>query len=128
MYEEFDRQGKHVKYHAHDRNTSVNKHIKDRQGTSNSIDTRHATKPIKCGFKKIACGSKAHSERTWYPELMDKGSKFHYHVYFSMEKCNGNANTLRHYLDVSEQHFQNNHVQCHNNSPCKRLVGWLFWV
>ena len=37
-----------------------------------------------------------------------------------MENCNGNVDTLRHYLDISVQHFQNNHVQCHNDTPCKR--------
>ena len=124
MYEEFDRLGIEVKDHAHDRNTSVNKQVKDRPGTTNSNDAWHGAKPIKCGFKKIASGSRANSGRTWHPELADKAAKFRNHVYFSMEKCNGSAATLRNFLDNSVLHFQNNHVQCHIDSPCK-LPGYV---
>ena len=124
MYEEFDRLGIDVKDHAHDRNTSVNKQVKDRPGTTNSNDAWHGAKPIKFGFKKIASGSRANNGRTWHPELADKGAKFRNHVYFSMEKCNGNAASLRNLLDNSVSHFQNNHIHCHIDSPCK-LPGYV---
>ena len=119
MYEEFDRLGIEIKDHAHDRNSSVNKQIKDRPGTTNSNDAWHGAKHIKCGFKKNATGSRANRGQTWHPELADKGSKFRNHVYFSMEKCDGNAANLRNLLDGSVLHFQNIHAQCHIDSPCK---------
>ena len=105
-------------------NSSVNKQIKERQGTTNSNEPWHGVKPIKCGFKKIACGSRANVGRTWHPELADKGSKFCNHVYFSMEKCHGNAAGLRNSLGNSVLHFQNNHMQCDNDSPCT-LPGYI---
>ena len=119
MYEGFDRDGITVVDHAHDRNSSVNKQIKDRQGTTNSNDPWHGTKPIKSAFKKIASGSRVNIGRTWHPELSDKGAKFRNHVYYSMEHCNGNAATLRQMLDSCILHFQNNHQQCSDESPCK---------
>ena len=91
MYENFDREGIKIIDHAHDRNSSVNKQVKDRQGTTNSNDPWHGTKPIKCAFKKIASGSRANIGRTWHPELSDKGSKFRNQGNRSMEHCNGNA-------------------------------------
>ena len=118
MYEEFDRLGIEIKDHFHDRNSSVNKQIKDRPGTTNSNDAWHGAKPIKCGLKN-ATGSRANCGQTWHPELADKGSKFRNHVYFSMEKCDGNAANLRNLLDGRVLHFQNIHAQCHNKSHCK---------
>ena len=119
MYEGFDRDGIIVVDHAHDRNSSVNKQIKDRQGTTISNDPWHGTKPIKSAFKKIASGSRVNIGRTWHPELSDKGAKFRNHVYYSMEHCNGNAATLRQMLDSCILHFQNNHQQCSDESQCK---------
>lgn len=124
MYEDFDRAGIKIIDHAHDRNTSVNKQVKDRQGTTNSNDPWHGTKPIKAGFKKIASGSRANQGITWHPELTDKGSKFRNHVYYSMTHCNGNAATLRQLLDNCVLHFQNNHTRCSDNSPC-RIPGYI---
>ena len=124
MYDTFDREGIKIIDHAHDRNSSVNKQVKDRQGTTNSNDPWHGTKPIKSAFKKIASGSRANIGRTWHPELSDKGSKFRNHVYHSMEHCNGNAATLRNMLDSCILHFQNNHQQCSVESPC-RVQGYI---
>ena len=58
MYDEFDRVGIKVKDHAQDRNSAVNKQVKERQGTTNSNDPWHGVKPIKCSFKKIGWGSR----------------------------------------------------------------------
>ena len=124
MYENFDREGIKIIDHAHDRNSSVNKQVKDRQGTTNSNDPWHGTKPIKSGFKKLACGSRANIGRSWHPELSDKGSKFRNHVYYSIEHCNSNAATLRYMLDSCILHFQNNHQQCSDGSPCK-VQGYI---
>ena len=76
MYESFNREGIIMVDHVHDRNSSVNKQIKDRQGTTNSNDLWHGTKPIKAAFMKIASGAHANIGRTWHPELSDKGAKF----------------------------------------------------
>ena len=72
MYESFDREGILVVDHAHDRSASVNKQIKDRQGTTNSNESWHETKPIKAAFKKIASGARAIIGRTWHPEPSEK--------------------------------------------------------
>ena len=41
-----------------------------------------------------------------------------------MEKCHGNAAGLRNSFDNSVLHFQNNQMQCDNDSPCK-LPGYI---
>ena len=119
MHEGFDRDGTKVVDHAHDRNSSVNKQIKDRQGTTSSNDSWHGTKPIKSAFKKIASGSQVNIGRTLRPELSDKRAKFRNNVYYSMEHCNGNATTLRQMLDSCILHFQVNHQHCSDESPCE---------
>ena len=76
MYEHFDKEEIKIIDHAHYRNSSVNEQVEDRQVTTYSNDPCTGTKPIKCGFKKIACGSRANIGRSWHPELSGKGSKF----------------------------------------------------
>ena len=52
MYEEFERKKVKVNIHSHDRNMSVNKAIKTKDGVRNCSGRWQATKPLSQGIKK----------------------------------------------------------------------------
>ena len=58
MYTDFQRQGVTIALHAHDRNLSVNKVIKAKDGVQNCNERWHATKPVTQGIKKISSGAR----------------------------------------------------------------------
>ncbi|MDD9362061.1 MAG: hypothetical protein PV344_03950, partial [Anaplasma sp.] len=72
LYKYFDERKIYVTDHSHDRNTTVNKIIRERNGTTNSNDRWHAAKGTLKGLKVIAFGPKKNEGKTWHPELSDK--------------------------------------------------------
>ena len=119
MYEDFQRQDITVSVHSHDRNLSVNKVIRGKDGVQNCNERWHATKPVTMGIKKISSGARKNQGKTWHPELSDKGSRVRNHLYYAIDNCRGDPNVLRQIIDVCIPHFQNNHVNCPVESSCK---------
>lgn len=122
LYEYFDAKGIQLKDHAHDRNTSVNKIIRERNGTTtNTNDRWHAAKSIKKGMMSIASGPKKTEGKTWHQELSDKCQPVRNHAYFAMATCGGNADNLRETLLNCVNHFSGDHRCCASDSQCKSV-------
>lgn len=119
MYESLDLSNIKVAHHVHDRNMTINKRLRERKQARNSNDRWHCTRPITAGVKKIGQGAQKNIGKTWHPELSDKGAAIRNHVYWCMDNCNGDAQTLRKLIESCIPHFQNNHSKCHETSHCK---------
>src|ERR1700733_2099570 len=99
---------------------TINKRLRERKQARNSNDRWHCTRPITAGVRKIGQGAQKNIGKTWHPELSDKGAAIRNHVYWSMDHCNGDAQTLRNLIDSCIPHFQNIHSTCHETSKCKQ--------
>lgn len=119
LYKYFDERNISVSDHSHDRNTTVNKIIRERNGTTNSNDRWHAAKGTLKGMKTIAFGPKKSEGKTWHPELSDKCKLVRNHVYYAMATCDGSATKLRTTLLNCVDHFCGRHSNCVEDSPCK---------
>jgi hypothetical protein len=120
MYDNFAAKGVVVRDHAHDRNVSVNRQIKER-GVNNSNDRWHVAKSVGSDMKKITCGTKKWHGKKWHTELADKASGVRNHFYWSMENANGDPKRLREMLDSIIYHYQNDHSRCvDEKSSCKQ--------
>jgi hypothetical protein len=104
--------------HAHDRNLSVNKIIKQ-NNTYNSHDRWHVAKAASKAMKAISAGAKKNLGKTWHPELGDKVTKVRNHLYWAMEHCEGDVVKLRRLLDSVVPHFMNQHDVCDPSSTCR---------
>lgn len=120
MYDTMNTSGVDIAEHAHDRNVSVNKIIKTK-GVRNVNERWHVAKSITSGMKKLGRGTKVTKGKTWHPQLDDKTAAVRDHVYWSIDHCQGDKNTLRDLLDVCIHHFQNKHDFCHITSTCRQL-------
>ena len=125
MYNDFDKLDIKVVDHAHNRNLSVNKHLREnRTETHNSNDRWHAAKSLAAAMKKISVGPNKNIGKTWHPELSDKRASFRNHVYWAMDNCGGDPEKLQFMMDNVVCHFQNNHQNCDINAKC-RLPGHI---
>lgn len=120
MYEDFVRDNVKVNVHVHDRNTSINKTVKSVSGVKNCNERWHAARPITKGLKKIGSGAKKQLGKSWHPQITDKGALVRNHMYWAMENCDNDPNTLRQHIDSCVTHFQNNHTSCHADSHCRK--------
>ncbi|XP_078689086.1 uncharacterized protein LOC144920642 [Branchiostoma floridae x Branchiostoma belcheri] len=125
LYQQFDELGVQIADHAHDRNHTINKFIKDRPPyadgtrTSNSNDTWHATKSIAKKFRKVASGARRNQGVTWHPQLADKGAAVKTHFYWSMAGCGGSEQALQQSLLNIVDHYKNQHDNCNAASRCR---------
>lgn len=119
MYDDFDKCNINVDVHVHDNNASINKAIRSRVGTTNCNERWHATRPITAGLRKIGQGAKKNENKTWHPELGDKGALVRNHVYYALDHCDGSATKLRSIILNCVKHFQNIHDECDPTSECK---------
>jgi hypothetical protein len=118
--------GVHVRLHCHDRNTSVNKFVNQRnKGTVSTNDTWHATKNLAREVKKVTTGPKYQEGKTWHPELSDKAGSVKTHVYWSMKNCEQDPEKLKLNILNITQHYQNNHQYCHETSRCKTDKNYI---
>jgi hypothetical protein len=127
MYESLTAHGVTVRDHAHDRNTTVNKDIKER-GINNSNDCWHVAKAVGLEMKKLASGPKKWHGVKWHQELADKVSGVRNHFYWAMKNAKGDANLMRTMLDNMPHHYQNNHTGCYSDSTCKKNGYIPDWV
>ncbi|CAN7979092.1 unnamed protein product [Ixodes persulcatus] len=119
LYEYFRERNITVNDHSHDRNTTVNKLIREQNGPTNSNDRWHAAKGTLKGMKAIAFGPQKNEGRTWHVELSDKCKLVRNHAYFAMATCEGSATKLRTTLLNCVDHFCGRHENCVEDSPCK---------
>lgn len=120
IYDYFDKEDCPVKLHAHDRNNSITKFVKEqRSPTENALDTWHMTKNIAKISKKITTGRKELLGKTWHPELSDKAASIKTHVYWCMKNCKGNYTKLRKSILNLVKHYQGNHLNCFETSRCR---------
>ncbi|XP_040066013.1 uncharacterized protein LOC115320344 [Ixodes scapularis] len=119
LYEYFDSKKISVLDHAHDRNTTVNKIIREKNGPSNSNDRWHAAKSLKKGFLAISSGPKRNEGKTWHVELSDKCQAVRNHAYYAMAACEGNPTKLRDIFINCVNHFEGKHEKCSEESICK---------
>ncbi|XP_070559392.1 uncharacterized protein [Ptychodera flava] len=134
FYEWADENAVPVDIHAHDRNASVNKFIREeRPETQNSNDTWHVTKQVGREVKKITSGAQRNHGKTWHADLSDKGASIKTHFYWCMKhaktymrETGHDTNTreeacqiLRQRLDNIVNHYQGNHGECHPTSGCR---------
>ena len=76
-----------VHAHAHDRNGSVNKFIRDdRVEVINQNDTWHAGKSVEMAINKIARGPKKSHGKTWHEEITDKVLSVRTHVQYAIRR------------------------------------------
>ena len=109
-----------VHTHAHGRNASVNKFLRDeRKDTINQNETWHAAKSVEKEISRVAKGPKYRHRRDWHEQISDKVHSVRLHVQYSMRNCNGDAENLRQRLDNITEHYQNRHAQCPDVSRCR---------
>ena len=120
MYADFAANGIKVTHHAHDRNMSINKRLREGKQAKNSNDRWHCTRAVTSNVKKMgACTKAIVWGKTWHPQLADKSAVLRNHVYWCMDHCNGDANELRRLIDSCITHFQGDHSSCHISSGCR---------
>jgi hypothetical protein len=109
-----------VHIHAHDRNTSVNKFIRDeRPNTLNQNDTWHAAKSVEKAISAVGKGPKRQHGKTWHEEICDKIHSVRVHVQHAIRNCDNNPQFLRDKMDNVVEHYKNNHVNCSEESRCR---------
>ena len=109
-----------VQAHAHDRNLSVNKYIRENETTTNQNDTWHAGKQVEKMLSNVAKGPLYKEGSTWHRQLSDKVASIRTHIHYSIRNCGQNTITLRQNLDNIVQHYKNVHVGCSIESRCRR--------
>lgn len=119
IYASLDANNVQVRRHAHDRNASINKFIREqRKSTINQNDTWHVSVSIEKQLKKISAGAKCREGKTWSVQLSDKVGPVKTHVQYSMRNCEGNKTKLISMLDNIVLHYENKHDNCPSSSRC----------
>lgn len=110
-----------VHVHAHDRNASVNKYIREeRPDTLNQNDTWHAAKSVERVINIVGKGSKRQHRQTWHEEISDKVHSVRVHVQYSIRNCHNDPRILREKLDNVVEHYKNIHENCSDESRCRQ--------
>ena len=121
VYTYLDSQDVSVAVHAHDRNTSINKFVREKQPlTRNQNDTWHSVKSLKKELSKIGAGPKKLKGKTWHWQLEDKAEPVATHAHWAIRNCNGSAELLQEKLLNIVEHYKNRHDMCDSSSRCRR--------
>lgn len=125
VYDYLDGQSVSVAVHAHDRNTSINKLVRDSQpATISQNDTWHSVKALKKAVAKIGAGPKYMKGKSWHWQLEDKADHVATHAHWAIRNCGQCADTLKSSLTNIVKHYQNQHDHCCPLSRCKRDPGY----
>ena len=109
-----------VAFHAHDRNLSISKYVREKQPlTVNQCDTWHAGKSVEKEVGKVTKGTIAKHGITWHRQLSDKCASIRTHVHWSIRNCQHNEQILRDNIDNIINHYSNVHTHCSEGSRCK---------
>ena len=119
LYDHFEKEGVGIRVHAHDRNQSINKFIRETTTATNQNDIWHGIKSLKKSVSKIVSGPQYKEGQAWHQELKDKLEPMCTHAHWAARNCDGNSNKLRASLLNSVAHFKNYHSECPEISRCK---------
>ena len=110
----------HVALHAHDRNMSINKLVREEfPYTRNQNDVWHTTKALEKEIIQISKGPKYKHGQTWHEQLSDKTAAIRTHANYVIRASQGDAQVIRTGMDNIPNHYMNNHIQCLPLSRCK---------
>ena len=90
IYQHLKNQSVAVGVHAHDRNLSINKFIREECDSGSQNDNWHAVKSVKASLKKISSGSAYLEAKTWSSQLDDKAEPVATHFHSAIRNCEEN--------------------------------------
>ena len=109
-----------IRTHAHDRNTSINKYVRDNHKfTLSQNDPWHCIKSLKKAVLKIGSGPKYLKGKSWHIQLEDKSEDVATHAHWTIRNCGQNVECLRQTLLNAIEHYKDNHAHCHSSSRCQ---------
>lgn len=120
IYQHLQNQNVTAGVHAHDRNLSINKFIREECDSESQNDTWHAVKSVKAALKKISCGPAYMEGKTWSNQLDDKVEPVATHFHWAIRNCEENPQKLQSLLLNIVQHYKNDHGSCHSTSRCRK--------
>ena len=120
LYQYLDQKNVPVRTHIHDRNTSVNKLIREKQWPTNQNDCWHAIKNLKKRLTNVSHGALCRHGKTWHRQLMDKVEPIGTHAYWALKNSDGDSQKVKESLLNVVEHYQNNHTKCHSSSRCRQ--------
>ena len=95
VYSYLDSQCVSVAVHSHDRNTSINKMVRENQKmTINQNDTWHSVKSLKKSVAAIGSGTKKMKGKIWHWQLEDKAEPVATHAHWAIRNCSGEPELL----------------------------------
>lgn len=120
IYRHLKDQEVNIGVHAHDRNLSINKFIREECDSESQNDTWHAVKSMKAALKKISSGPAYLNGKTWSSQLDDKVEPISTHFHWAIRNCDEDPEKLKSLLLNIVEHYKNNHQACHGSSRCKK--------
>lgn len=118
-YDYFEEKGVEVAVHAHDRNMSINKLVKDKPLTVNQNDTWHSIRTLKKVVYNLGMGPKYLKGKTWHPQLDDKDEAVARHCHWTVNNCHQDVQQLRDGLLNVVNHYKGDHMNCNLSSRCR---------
>lgn len=125
IYKHLKDQEVNIGVHAHDRNLSINKFIREECDSESQNDTWHAVKSMKAALKKNSSGPAYLDGKTWSSQLDDKVEPISTHFHWAIRNCDEDPEKLKSLLNIVE-HYKNNHQACHGSSRCKKTLIMKF--
>ena len=126
LYEHFQRKGYHIAVHAHDRNMSINKYVKDHhKDTINQNDTWHAGKSVEKLVKSVASGAQKNHGVTWHCELEDKIHSVRTSIHWALRNCERNPSNITASLENIPAHYMNQHNGCSPTARCRTDQNYM---
>lgn len=114
-----------VHIHAHDRNSSVNKFIRDeRPDTLNQNNTWHVAKSVEREINRVGKGPKRQHRQTWHEEISDKVHSVRVYVQYAIRNCDNDPDILRQKLDNVVEHYKIFHGNCSEESRCRQKPNY----
>lgn len=120
IYQHLKNQNVTVGIHAHDRNLSINKFIREECDSESQNDTWHAVKSVKAALKKISCWPAYMEGKTWSNQLDDKVEPVATHFHWAIRNWEENPPKIQSLLLNIVQHYKNDHGSCHSTSRCRK--------
>jgi hypothetical protein len=120
IYQYIEDHGCNVNIHAHDRNPSVNKWIRESTNSVNQNDTWHGVKSLKKALGQICKGPGYKHGKTWHVQLQDKLEPLCTHAHWSIRNCQGDEQVLKDNLLNAIDHYKGNHTKCFPDARCKK--------
>ena len=113
IYEHLKSKDVAVRIHAHDRNLSINKFVRENgESVVNQNDPWHAIKALKKSVTDISTSAKKRRGSTWHWQLEDKVQPLGTNAHWAIQNSDGNGQKLQDSMLNSVEHYKNNHTHC----------------